>query len=108
MIATDGPLVSTILATVTFTAADVAAFPAMSTAKAVKACAPVTTLAVFHEIEYGDVVSAAPMFTPSTRNCTLATPDESDAVAVSVTVPATWPAAGAVIATDGPLLSTVT
>ncbi len=54
-------------------------------------------------------MSAAPTLLPSTRNCTLCTPTLSDAVAVSVVVPATSePAAGALRDTVGAVLSTVT
>ena len=44
---------------------------------------------VFHTTLYGDVVSGAPRSAPSSRNCTLATPTLSLAVAVTVTEPET-------------------
>ena len=61
---------------------------------------------VFHDIEYGAVVSSAPIFVPSTLNCTPATPTLSEAVADTVTV--LWTVAllaGALIATVGGVVS---
>ena len=96
------------LNTVTVTAADVLALPAASRATAVNVCEPLVPVVVVHETAYGAVVSNAPMFTPSRRNWTLATPTLSDAVALTVTVPPTVaPAAGAEIATAGAVLSSV-
>jgi hypothetical protein len=62
---------------------------------------------VSSEIEYGDVVSCAPVFVPSTRNCTNDTGlSGSVAVAVSVTVADTVALfAGAVIVTTGAVVS---
>ena len=54
-------------------------------------------------------MSRAPSAAPFNRNCTLATPLTSAAVAATVTVPATVaPEAGLVTVTAGPSLSTVT
>ena len=44
---------------------DVCVLPAASLAVAVKVCAPLLTVFVFHEVEYGDVVSV-PINVPST------------------------------------------
>ncbi len=62
---------------------------------------------VFHVTEYGDVVSSAPRFAPSSRNWTPDTPTLSDAEAETVTaVPRTVaPAAGAVTETVGGVAS---
>ena len=51
------------------------------------------------------MVSSPPEFAPSTRNCTPATPTLSEADALSVTSPETMPAAGAVTATVGAIVS---
>jgi hypothetical protein len=58
---------------------------------------------VFQETLYGEVVSSAPRFTPSSLNCTPAIepPVLFEAEAVTVTVPETVPAAGALIETIG-------
>ena len=60
---------------------------------------------MFQEIEYGAAVSSTPRLAPSSRNCTPATPMLSAAVAVTVIVPVTVPAAGAVIDTVGGVVS---
>ena len=65
----------------TVTPADVVWLPATSVATAVSTCVPLATDDVVHETLYGAVVSAAPMATPSTRNCTFAIAVASDAVA---------------------------
>jgi len=67
-------------------------------------------LVVSREIEYGDVVSWAPVFAPSTRNCTKDIGlSGSVAVAVSVIVPETVALlAGAVTVTTGAVVSAVT
>ena len=66
-------------------------------------------LAVFesHARVYGETVSSAPRFTPSSLNCTPTTPTLSLAVALTATVaPDTVdPPAGAVIATVGGVVS---
>jgi hypothetical protein len=96
------------LETVTDTAAAVAVFPDVSVATAEILCVPLATDEEFHESEYGDAVTAEPVFVPSTVNRTLATATLSDAFAESVTVPDTVaPLAGAVIDTVGGVLSVV-
>src|SRR5439155_9581624 len=55
---------------------------------------------------YGAAVTSAPRFAPSSLSCTPTTPTLSVALAETVTVPATVaPAAGAVIATVGGVVS---
>ena len=49
---------------------------------------PFESVVVFSDSEYGLEVSAVPTLVPSTRNCTLCTPTLSEALAVTVTVPA--------------------
>jgi hypothetical protein len=46
----------------------VALFPAASRATAEMVCVPLETVVLSHDIEYGDVVSSAPTFVPSTLN----------------------------------------
>ena len=93
-------------ATVAATAADVVWLPAASRARAVSVCEPLAVAVVFQLTEYGAVVSSAPSATPSSRNCTPATPTLSDAVAETVTVPDTvLPAAGAVTDAVGAVVS---
>jgi hypothetical protein len=94
------------LLTVTVNAADVRELPAASRATAVNVWLPFDADVVFHAAEYGLIVSSAPAFTPSTLNCTPMTRTLSDALAVIVTVAETVdPLAGAVIDTDGRVLS---
>src|SRR5205809_3067097 len=94
------------LSTVTLTAAVVAVLPAASRATAIRLWEPPATSVVFHEREYGTVVSSAPRLTPSSLNCTPTTPTLSVALAETVTVPATVePAAGAVMDTVGGMVS---
>ena len=94
------------LVTVTVTATEVVVFPAASRATAVKVCEPLATDVVFHETEYGAVVSSVPRLAPSSRNCTPTTPTLSAAVAVTVIVPLTVaPLAGDVRLTVGGVLS---
>src|SRR5262245_2696596 len=84
----------------TVTAADVAVLPAASRATAVKVCDPLSF--GDHTVEYGATVSSAPIFTPSTLNCTPTTPMLSEAVAAMVTAPETvLPDFGEVIVTVG-------
>ena len=79
----------------------VALFPATSVAIALIECVPFDVDAVFHEMEYGAVVSSAPKFLPSIWNCTPDTPMLSDAVAVIACVPETVALfAGAVMETE--------
>src|SRR5439155_16678936 len=87
---------------VTLTAAEVVVFPAASRATAVRVCAPLLAVAVFHESAYGAVVTSAPRGAPSSWNCTPTTRTLSVALAATVTVPAIGElAAGAVTVTDG-------
>src|SRR5437870_10541784 len=74
-----------VLSTVTPTAAEVAVFPAASRATAVRLCVPLVAKLVFQETEYGATVSSAPRLTPSSLNCTPATPTLSEAEAETVT-----------------------
>ncbi len=94
------------LLTVTVTVVDVCVLPAASLATAVSAWVPLPTVVVFHEIEYGAVVSSAPTLVPSTLNCTPATPTLSEAFADTVTVFCTVVLfAGAVMETVGAVVS---
>src|SRR5437762_13415002 len=73
---------------------------------AVSVCDALVAVIVSHASEYGAVVSSAPKFAPSRRNCTPATPTLSDALAVTVVVPETVaPPAGAVMLTVGAVVS---
>src|SRR5437899_7493795 len=97
------------LSTVTLTALEGAVFPAASRATAIRLWEPPATSVVFHEREYGTVVSSAPRLAPSSLNCTPTTPTLSVALAETVIVPATFvPATGAVSEAVGGALSTVT
>src|SRR5206468_1123308 len=97
------------LATVTLTAAAVAVLPAASRATALRECAPLVVVLVFHEMVYGAVVISAPRFAPSSLNCTPATPTLSVALAETVTEPDTVdPLIGAVIDTVGGVRSLAT
>src|SRR3954464_1179110 len=74
----------------------------MSRATAVSTWPPFAALEVVQSTAYGAVVSSAPRFAPSSRNCTPDTPESSCASAVTVTVPLTFaPFAGAVTRTVG-------
>src|SRR5215470_13992328 len=75
---------SKVLATVTLIAADVVTLPLASRAMAVNTWLPFTALKVFHDMEYGGAISSGPRKTPSTMNCTPATPTLSFAVAERV------------------------
>src|SRR5437763_8532529 len=98
-----------LLFTVTVTGAEGVLLPAASRAIAVILCGPSLTVAVFHETEYGAVVTSTLPLTPlSSRNCTPATPTLSEALAVTVTVPFTGaPLVGAVMLTLGAVVSVV-
>ena len=72
-------------ATVTATEV-VLALPAASRATAVRVWGPVAAVVVFHETEYGLVVSSAPRLAPSSLNCTPATARLSEAAADTVIV----------------------
>jgi len=94
------------LATFTVTGAEVLLLPAASRATAVRACVPSLEPAVFHDTEYGAAVSSAPRFAPSSLNCTPTTPTLSDALALTVTVPASVaPPAGELMLTLGGAVS---
>ena len=56
------------LETVTLTVAAVPIFPAASRAVAVKVCEPLVAVVEFQVVEYGEVVSSLPRFTPSSLN----------------------------------------
>src|SRR5207248_1795196 len=104
---TAGGVVSA-FATVTLTLAAVAVFPAASRATAVRTWTPSATVVVFHEIEYGAVVSSAPSGVPSSLNWTPTTPTLSEASAATVTVPPTVALfAGLVTETVGGVVSGV-
>ena len=61
---------------------------------------------VSHIVSNGALVSSAPMFAPSSRNCTPTTPMLSEASALTVTMPDTVaPPAGAVMVTVGGVVS---
>src|SRR5262245_1541062 len=80
--------------------------PAASRAVAASKWSPLATDRVFHETLYGAAVSSAPSGSPSSRNCTPATPTLSDADALTVTVFDTVaPAAGVVSDTVGATVS---
>src|SRR2546427_214357 len=86
--------------TVTATATEVARLPAASRATAVRLCEPLLAVVVFHETEYGAAVTSAPALRPSSRNCTPTTLTLSEALAVTLIVPATVvPEAGEVTVT---------
>src|SRR5207247_10190350 len=88
--------------TFTLTPAEPVTLPAASGAAAEIVCTPSETVVVSQAREYGAAVSSAPTLTPSTLNCTPATPTLSLAVAVIVTVAdSVEPPAGAVTVTDG-------
>jgi len=90
------------LLTVTLTPALVAEFPLVSLATAVSVWLPLATEDVVQEKLYGEAVSAAPTFAPSTCICTLAIPALAEAVAFTVIVPLTVALlAGEVIETVG-------
>src|SRR5438093_3152908 len=92
--------------TVTATALDVVAFPAASRARAVSEWDPGLAVVVFHETEYGAVVSSAPRLAPSSMNWTPTTPTLSEALAVTLIVPETVvPDKGDVMLTVGGVVS---
>src|SRR4029077_1585009 len=92
--------------TVTVRPAEGAEFPAASRAMADRVWLPLLAPVVFHDTEYGAVVSSAPRLTPSSLNCTPATPTLSLALAFTDVVPETVaPDAGAVIETVGGVVS---
>src|SRR5262249_5498465 len=81
--------------------------PAASRATAVNTWAPLTARAVFQITENGIVTSSAPRLAPSNLNCTPTTATLSHAVAETVNAePETAaPGRGAVIDTDGGVVS---
>src|SRR5882672_824976 len=67
---------------------------------------PFATVPVFHDTEYGALVSSASRLAPSSWNCTPATPTLSEALALTATVPDTVaPFAGAVRLAVGGVVS---
>src|SRR5437867_1504738 len=93
------------LATVTRTGAEIALLPASSRARAVSVCVPSGTVRVSHVASYG-VAMSSPITTPSTKNCTAATPTASAALAFTVIVPDTVsPSLGDMSATVGGVVS---
>src|SRR5439155_6252702 len=92
---------------VTLVDADVARLFEVSRARAASVCVELfARVVVSQPIVYGGVVTSAPNATPSTRNCTPATPTLSVALATRLTVPLTVaPLAGEVSATVGGVLS---
>src|SRR2546429_629678 len=96
-----------LLFTVTVTGAEGGLLPAASRAIAVILCGPSLTVAVFHETEYGAVVTSTLPLTPlSNRNCTPTTPTLSEAVAVAISVSVAGAAlAGGVVVADGGVVS---
>ena len=110
LVGLDGLVVSvgvvTSLETVTETAVEALVFPAASLAIAMRDLEPLVDSVVSHEMEYGEVVSSAPRFTPSSLNWTPETPTLSEAVAVMLTLPETSaPLAGDVRETVGRVVS---
>ena len=75
--------------TVTVTVLLVVVWFAVSRAVAVSVCSPLLAVAVFQETLYGLDVSSLPKLTPSSLNCTPATPVSSLALAVTETDPDT-------------------
>ena len=93
--------------TVTLTLLLVCRFPAASRAMAASTCEPFGTVTLFQGTSYGATVSSAPrLMTPSSVNCTPATPMSSEALAVTVTTPVTVaPLDGVVSVTVGAVVS---
>src|SRR5687768_3039907 len=90
------------LATVTVTGLDVHVLPSESRASAVRSCEPLVAAIVFQGTEYGALVSAVPMLTPSAWNWTAATvrAPTTLTLALTGTVPVTTePEAGDVTVT---------
>ena len=63
-----GVVSGVLLLTVTVTGLEVVRFPAASRAMAVSVCEAFDAVVVFHEMEYGEAVSSAPRFAPSSWN----------------------------------------
>src|SRR5262245_6671882 len=88
------------------TGADALTLAAASRATTTRVCTPSATRDVSQASVYGAAVRSAPTGAPSTLNCTPAMPTSSLAPALSVMVLATVaPAAGAVIDTEGAVVS---
>ncbi len=95
--------------TVTVTVVEVLVLPLASRATAVSAWLPLATPLVVQACVYGEAVSSAPRFVPSSLNWTPATPTLSVAVAFTSIVPLTVaPFAGDEMATVGAVVSAVT
>ena len=87
----------------TLTGPEVERMPSESRATAVRVCHPSAAVVVAQVTEYGAVVVSAPRLTPSSWNCTPATPNGEPAFAVTVTVPPTrTPEGGEVMVTPPP------
>src|SRR5438093_534303 len=94
--------------TVTATLAAFAALPAASRATAVSVWLPSDVAVVSQLTAYGALATSAPRLTPSSLNCTPATPMLSAAAAAIETLPRSAAlAAGAVSDTDGAVPSSV-
>src|SRR5437773_2250059 len=84
----------------------VAVLPAASRALVLSVWAPLGTVVVFQDTEYGATRSSAPRLAPSSLNCTPTTPTLSAAAAETVTVFETVaPPSGALIETVGGVVS---
>ena len=79
--------VETVFETVTEAMVEALVFPASSLAIAMMLFEPLVVPVVSQEYEYGEDVSSAPRFTPSSLNWTPTTPTLSEAVAVRLVVP---------------------
>src|SRR5712691_11589083 len=101
---TFGTVTRTGLFTLTVTTADVPTLPATSVAIAVNVCGPFGTVVVFHTADAGEVALVASVVVVSSMIFRLARPDpfgSSAPVAVTVTLPRTFPPSGAVMAAVG-------
>src|SRR5438046_9723608 len=78
--------VASALATITLMLAEVVALPAASRALALSVWAPLGTVVVFQDTEYGATRSCAPRLAPASLNCTPTTPRLSPPAAQTVTV----------------------
>jgi hypothetical protein len=95
------------LETVTVMGVEVVVSPTPSRARAARVWGPSDTVVESQAIEYGGVVTSAPSAAPSRRNCTPTTATGSEAVAETLTRPATVaPEAGDVIDTLGGVVFT--
>src|SRR5215472_1436651 len=95
--------------TVTVTPADVPTLPAASDAFALSTWLPFVACVVSQLTWYGALVTGAPRFAPSSRNCTDVTPTLLLALACTLTLADTVaPATGAVTETTGGTVSVCT